>query len=560
MTRRHFVADNAEAIERGLAGYCALHADRLALQTDPRYVLRAVPATDKVALLSGGGSGHEPLHVGFVGTGMLDAAVPGEVFSSPSAAQVRAATLAADHGRGVLHIVKNYTGDVINFRLAAEACRAAGVDVATVVVDDDVPSAVRGSVPGRRGTVATVVVEKICGAAAEAGLGLSELATLGQRVVDRARSVGVALTAGTSYSSDDSAFTLAEGKLEFGVGIHGERGTDRITAEDLPSLVRRCLDLLAADLADTGGIVGPQLLLVNGLGATTSLELSAVYGEVAAQLADRGVELVRAVVDDLVTSLDMRGVSLTLVRLDDELLRWWDAPCDAPAWRPADARPGVAPRPAPAVTPTSTAGQESHRVDPRVARWVEGILGVIAAHADELGELDRRAGDGDFGDNLRTVAQRCRVTAADGNPLHRLAEACSSIGGTSGPMLAVWFSGIARHLGGAVIGASDLADGLQAGTDAVRELGGAAPGDRTMVDAMVPAVDAARRAAGQPEATQYLVLEAARMGAEAAAASTADLVARRGRASYVGEAARGTADPGAVAISLFLAAGADAWS
>ena len=269
MPARHFVADNAEAISRGLAGFCALHADLVALHAEPRYVVRARPARDKVALLSGGGSGHEPLHAGFVGEGMLDAAVPGEVFASPSAAQVRTATRAVDTGRGVLHIVKNYTGDVINFRLAADACRAAGTDVATVVVDDDVPSAVRGTIPGRRGTVATVVVEKVCGAAAEAGLGLAEVQALGQRVVDASRSVGVALQAGTSYGSGERAFELDAGELEFGVGIHGERGTDRLPVEGLDALANRCLDVIADDFGGLG--TGRYLLVVNGLGSTTSL-------------------------------------------------------------------------------------------------------------------------------------------------------------------------------------------------------------------------------------------------------------------------------------------------
>jgi len=544
MPAQHFVADNAEAISRGLAGFCALHADLVALHADPRYVVRAEPAVDKVALVSGGGSGHEPLHVGFVGRGMLDAAVPGEVFASPSAAQVRAATRAVDAGRGVLHVVKNYTGDVINFRLAADACRAAGTEVATVVVDDDVPSAVRGSVPGRRGTVATVVVEKVCGAAAEAGVGLAELQALGQRVVDASRSVGVALQAGTSYGTGERAFELGPGELEFGVGIHGERGTDRIPAEGLDALAGRCLDLLADDWGGLGE--GPYLLVVNGLGSTTPLELGAAHAAVAEQLAERGARLERALVGDLVTSLDMRGLSITLVRLDEEMLRWWDAPADTPDWPRTPTAPRATPVHLAGGEDSGTAGDDVE-VDPWLSQWAERIVATIDEHAVELGELDRTAGDGDFGDNLRTAAGRWTPVSGQ-HPLLGLSDAFAGIGGSSGPMLAVWFSAFAGRLGTAR-DASAFAAGLADGAAAVQQLGGAAPGDCTMVDAMVPAADAAGSVTGLGAAVAAAA-EAARAGAN----GTVELVARRGRASYLGESVRGTPDPGAVAVALFLEA------
>ncbi|MDN5724827.1 MAG: dihydroxyacetone kinase subunit DhaK [Propionibacteriales bacterium] len=585
---RHFVSSNAEAIELGLSGFCALNADLVALHPSPRFVVRAKPATDKVALVSGGGSGHEPLHIGFIGAGMLDAAVPGEVFASPSAEQVRAATMAADNGRGVLHVVKNYTGDVINFALAADQCRDAGVEVATVIVDDDVPGAERGSKPGRRGTVATVVVEKICGAAAEAGLDLAQLKELGDRVVDNARSVGAAIAAGTHFGADGAEFELAEGMIEFGVGIHGERGTDRVTDQGLGALIGRLADTLAADVAD---LTGPHLLIVNGLGATTPLELHAAYAIAAKELSRRGATITRALVDDLVTSLDMRGLSLTVVRLDDELIHWWDEPARTPAWRTPPRSPAI--EPTPLASAAAAAATEHTSIDRDVvlvlSRWLQAFASTVDSQAKALGDLDRRVGDGDFGENLRTAISRYRdssaeqdqdqqgqdqqdqdqqgqdqqdqdqqdqdeggAASADTDPFGRLSAAFASVGGTSGPILALWVGTIGRHLGRG-LESTHLAEGLREAADRVQELGGAAPGDKTMVDAMVPAAEAA---AGTTEASFSDTLDAAAHAAREAAEETVDLVASRGRASYVGETSRGVGDPGAIAIALFLEAGA----
>ncbi|MGD7789035.1 dihydroxyacetone kinase family protein [Propionibacteriaceae bacterium Y1700] len=547
---RHFVSSNAEAIELGLAGFCALNADLVRLHAEPRFVVRAESASNKVALVSGGGSGHEPLHAGFVGEGMLDAAVPGEVFASPSAEQVRIATMAADNGRGVLHVVKNYTGDVINFALAADQCREAGVEVATVLVDDDIPGAERGSKPGRRGTVATVVVEKICGAAAEAGLDLAQLKELGYRVVDNARSVGAAIVAGTHFGADSEDFTLQADQIEFGVGIHGERGTDRIPDEGLSALIAKLVDTIASD---TDSLAGPQLLIMNGLGSTTPLELHAAYALAAARLGERGAEIVRAVVDDLVTSLDMRGLSLTVVRLDDDLLRWWDAPARTPAWRMPPSAPAI--EPAVFVPAEGRVAAETSMIDAETAavlnRWLAAFEETVDAQAKALGDLDRRAGDGDFGENLLTALGRFRNHDHDQqNPFLSLSAAFASVGGTSGPILALWLGTLGRHLAHGLSSAT-LAAGLAEAADRVQELGGAAPGDKTMVDAMVPAAAAAADGSGEFAAALDRAAHAAREAAE----ETIDLVASRGRASYVGETSRGVGDPGAIAIALFLEAG-----
>jgi dihydroxyacetone kinase-like protein len=328
--RRQFVNDPQEHVREGLAGFERANARLVRWNRDPSFVVRATPAAaPKVGLLSGGGSGHEPLHTGFVGVGMLDAAVPGAVFSSPTAAQVEAATRAVDTGSGVLHIVKNYTGDKLNFSIAAELAAADGIEVQTVVVADDLAtdSDDPGS-PGRRGTAAVVAVEKVCGAAAERGASLAELAALGERVADGSRSMAVALTAPAHPGDGRPSFELREDEVELGVGIHGERGVSRAPfarADDLGAG-------LAAPVADALELEpGDEVIaIVNGLGATHPIELSVVFGAAARLLDERGVTVARALVGPYVTALDMAGCSVTLTRADPEILELWDAPVRTP--------------------------------------------------------------------------------------------------------------------------------------------------------------------------------------------------------------------------------------
>ncbi len=321
---RHFLNDPRSLVDDALAGLARAYPELLRVNADPWYVTRARPATGKVALLSGGGSGHEPLHTGFVGTGMLDAAVPGAVFASPAAFAVEEATRAVDGGAGVLHVVKNYTGDVLNFGLAAESAGEDGIAVQTVIVDDDLATDSSDGGPGRRGTAAVVAVEKICGAAAERGADLGEVAALGRRLVQRSRSLAVALSGGTHPGARRPSFELAESEMEFGVGIHGERGIGRrplVTAAELAPM------LLEPLLEATGTGRGDEVIvIVNGLGSTHELELLTVFGELARCLDGRGVRLARALVGSYVTSLDMAGCSLTLVPADDQVLSLWDDP------------------------------------------------------------------------------------------------------------------------------------------------------------------------------------------------------------------------------------------
>jgi dihydroxyacetone kinase-like protein len=318
-------------LDDALAGFAAAHPG---LSVDPatRVVTRtggAVPG--KVGLVSGGGSGHEPLHTGFVGAGMLDAACPGEVFTSPVPDQVLAAVRAADSGAGTVLVVKNYTGDVMNFRLAAELAADEGLRVETVLVDDDV--AVRDSTftAGRRGTGATLLVEKIAGAAAARGGDLAAVADTGRRVDAASRSFAVALTAGTTPAAGRPGFDLPEDEIEVGVGIHGEPGRRREKLRPAREIVRGMVDAVLDDRPVERG--REVIVVVNGLGGTPLSELYLVYGEVAARLADRGVRIARNLVGDYVTSLDMAGCSLTVCTAEDGFLDLWDAPVDTPALR-----------------------------------------------------------------------------------------------------------------------------------------------------------------------------------------------------------------------------------
>ncbi|GAB2459384.1 dihydroxyacetone kinase subunit DhaK [Xylanimonas ulmi] len=326
--------DPENAVADSLAGFAAAHADLVEVRgldgAQPLFVTRAAGAVPgKVGLVSGGGSGHEPLHAGFVGDGMLDAAVPGAVFTSPTPDQIAPALQAADTGRGVLAIVKNYTGDVLNFETAVELAEAEDVEVATVVVNDDV--AVEDSLytAGRRGVAGTVAVEKIAGAAAARGDDLAAVTAVAQRVIDNVRTMGVALAACTVPHVGKPSFDLGDDEIEVGIGIHGEPGRHRVPAATASEVTRLLLEPVADDLGLQAG--ERVLLFVNGMGGTPLSELYVVYGRARSLLEQRGVTVARSLVGDYVTSLEMQGASVTVLRLDDELERLWDAPVRTPA-------------------------------------------------------------------------------------------------------------------------------------------------------------------------------------------------------------------------------------
>ena len=329
---KKFINAPEDVVKESLAGLGAAHADLVRIDVENQIVVRKdAPVAGKVGLLSGGGSGHEPMHGGFVGRGMLDAACPGEIFSSPVPDQMLAATKAVDGGAGVLHIVKNYTGDVMNFKLAAELADDDGIKVESVLTNDDV--AVEDSLwtAGRRGVGITVLLEKIAGAKAEAGGTLDEVTAVARRVNDRGRSFGVALTSCVTPAAGTPTFEIGADEIEFGVGIHGEPGRRRERLAPAADIVAEMTEAIVSDLEPAAG--ANLLAFVNGLGGTPLIELYVIYNELAKQLAARGLTATRSLVGNYITSLEMAGASITLLELDPELTELWDAPVHTPALR-----------------------------------------------------------------------------------------------------------------------------------------------------------------------------------------------------------------------------------
>ena len=326
---KKLINDPNDVVLEALRGIEAAHPD-LRVDYENKVVYRgAAPKTGKVGIISGGGSGHEPLHGGFVGHGMLDAACAGDVFTSPVPGQILAATKLVDGGAGILHVVKNYTGDVMNFEMAAEM--AEGVEVATVVTNDDVAVQDSTWTAGRRGVGATVLLEKIAGAAAEQGRDLDEVARIARAVNANGRSMGLALTTCTVPAVGHPTFELGEDEMELGVGIHGEPGRQRLPLAPAREIASLLVEPVLSDLPFAKG--DPVIAFVNGLGGTPLIELYLMFNEVQKILDQHGVPVARSLVGSYITSLDMAGVSVTLLRVDDELLSLWDAPVNTPALR-----------------------------------------------------------------------------------------------------------------------------------------------------------------------------------------------------------------------------------
>jgi phosphoenolpyruvate---glycerone phosphotransferase subunit DhaK len=331
-TMHKVINDPADVVTESLTGLAAAHGDLLRYDADAKILVSvAAPVSGKVALISGGGSGHEPLHGGFVGVGMLDAACPGEVFTSPVPDQMLAATKAVDGGAGVIHIVKNYTGDVMNFKLAAEDAADEGIRVESVLIDDDV--AVQDSLytAGRRGVGATVLAEKIAGAAAARGDDVAAVAGLARRVNERSRSFGVAVSSCTPPALGRPIFDLPDGEMEVGIGIHGEPGRRREALGTAREIAQTMVEAVVSDLKPKPN--AKVLAFVNGMGGTPQLELYLLYAEIERELRSAGIDPVRNLVGSYITSLEMAGASLTLLELDEEMTGLWDAPVHTPALR-----------------------------------------------------------------------------------------------------------------------------------------------------------------------------------------------------------------------------------
>ncbi len=546
---------------------------RLRVLAGTRTVVDAEAPRGTVAVLSGGGAGHEPAHAGFVGGGMLTGAVSGEVFTSPSVDDVLVGIRAVDSGAGVLLVVKNYTGDRLNFGLAAELARADGIDVRMVVVADDVALAGSTGHAGDRGIAGTVLVHKVAGAAAAAGRDLDAVAAAAQRAADGLSTMGVALGSCTVPAAGTPSFELGADEVEWGLGIHGEPGVERSAVASAEATVDRLLSacLAAGRIPDAGHAA----LLVNNLGGSSAMEVSLVADAALSWLQERGITVERAWAGTFLTAMEMEGVSLSLVAVDEELVELLDAPAQTSAWPAVSGRVNAEP-----TLPAPEAEVFSHGdavLSGRGRAVLDRVLTALQEAEPELTEMDQQVGDGDLGHSLDRGARAVQEEAAElpGRPdllLRRMsAVARRSIGGTSGPLYAVLLLKASEALAG--IEAPTVADWARAlaeGQRGIEDLGGAQPGDRTMLDALAPAAralaeaagpaapggagGAADAAAGHVGRALVAAAEAARTGAEA----TADMAPRRGRSSYAGDRVKGHLDPGAWAVHLWLAAAAGA--
>lgn len=558
---KKLINDPRHVVGEMLEGLAALHPG-LALLSEHGIVLRSdlpEPARRRVAVISGGGAGHEPAHAGYVGAGMLHAAVSGDVFTSPSVDAVLAAIRAAAGPAGAVLIVKNYTGDRLNFGLAAELARAAGIPTDIVVVADDV--ALRDTVPAerRRGIAGTVLVHKIAGALAERGEPLDQVAAAARAAATATGTMGVALGACTIPAVGKPGFTLGEDEIELGLGIHGEAGLSRQAILPADAVTEQMLDAILTDGGHGGGT--RVALLVNNLGGTTTMELAIVARRALSHLRERGLVVERAWAGTFLSALDMPGCSLSLMKVDDAILSLLDAATMAPAWP----GPGTVPSRMATVAAPQTAADDgvasADALADVVRRAALGAAAALAAAEPQLTELDSRAGDGDLGISMSRAAAAIRSSCASdrsGDAAAMLAllsgQLRRAIGGSSGPFYAVGMLRAARRLAdGPSNSLADWAAAFAAGVEAIAELGGARAGDRTMLDALLPAAealaDAARRDMPAAQAW-WMAAEAAKAGA----AATATMAPRLGRASYLGGRALGVPDGGAVAVSIWLEA------
>jgi dihydroxyacetone kinase len=515
----------------------------------------AAQAIEKqVAVLSGGGSGHEPAHAGYIGAGMLSAAIAGEVFTSPSSDTVFAAIKAVAGKSGALLVVKNYTGDRLNFGLAAEMARVEGIPVEMVIVDDDVALRGTAQATGARGLAGTVFIHKLLGAAAAEGKNLAELVTIGKAAVASLGTMGVSFSAGTSPAVGKPSFDLGEQEMELGLGIHGEAGVKRMPMQPADPLTETLLNTILQH----GKFSKQVAVMVNNLGATTTMELAIVARHAVSFLENKGFTVERVFAGTFLSSLDMAGISISLLSLNDDRLRWLDAVTTAPAWPNAPRqRPG---KPAvdmetevdtSATVPTGNGAQTA--AGKRTRNAIEAACKALIAAEGELTELDRITGDGDLGVSMARAAKAAE-NALNSYPLDNISATLKAfghtlrreLGGSSGPLYGVLFlrCGSVLESDGA-LGHAQWADAVAQGCQAISELGGANPGDRTMLDALDPFVKTLQQGAGLKAA-----VEAAERGAEA----TAQMKPRLGRSSYLGDRVLGHPDPGAKAVAIWLRA------
>ncbi|MCY1696157.1 dihydroxyacetone kinase family protein [Curtobacterium sp. SL109] len=549
--------------EDQLAGWLALYADRVRGVHGGVVGLPTKGAEPQVAVVVGGGSGHYPAFCGVVGPGFATGAVVGNIFTSPSTAQVYAVAKAADQGRGVVLSFGNYAGDTMNFGLAAERLRAEGIDTRIVVVTDDIASADEES--KRRGIAGDFSVFKAMGAVAAEGASLDEVERVGNASNTATRTIGVAFSGCTMPGATEPLFTVPEGHLGLGLGIHGEPGIEDVpllSATDLASLL---VERLLADRPDAAGTrVAP---ILNGLGDTKYEELFLLWGRVLPLLADAGIEVVEPEVGELVTSLDMGGCSLTLQWLDDELERLWRADAYTPAYRkvaaPVDAlvsaEAAAEAEEAATVVPDASGASRSAAQTARAA--VEAVDALLRDHEEQLGRIDAVAGDGDHGRGMvKGIGAARRAVDALGQEagvafvLGRAGDAWAEFaGGTSGVLWGAALEAFGRSLRDdrETIEATDVVEAAQAFADSIVHLGGASRGDKTMLDALLPFVDELRSsvASGRSLTDAW---QAAAVVAVSEGEATADLKPKVGRARPLAEKSLGTPDAGATSMGMIL--------
>ena len=521
-------------------------------------------ASGKVALISGGGAGHEPAHAGYIGQGMLTAAVVGEVFTSPSVDAVLAAILAVAGPGGVLLIVKNYTGDRLNFGLAAELARATGVTVDLVVVADDVALDTEHGAVGARGIAGTVLVHKVAGAAAEAGLSLDDVKKEAQGAIDAVFSMGLGLGACIVPAAGTPGFELGDTEVEYGLGIHGERGAKRGPIAPADTM----LDTLLDRLLERGGLHANErvALLVNNLGGTAVQELAIVARHALQRLAAAKIEVALVQVGTFLTALEMPGCSLSLMRLDEQRRERLLAHATAGAWsaptHPVTVAPSVEARTTTQATLPAGPAWKASAGPERFTAALRAITAALQKAEHELTEMDSVVGDGDIGLSLARGARAVDASLAQldarhpASALHTIASVLRrELGGTSGPLYAAFVVRGASHLAerDEVDSAAAWAAAFRAAIEGVQTLGGGKAGDRTMLDALIPAADAMDGAIAGG-GSGLVALQAAIKAAHAGVETTKQMRPRLGRSSYLGDRALGHADPGAFAVALWLEA------
>jgi dihydroxyacetone kinase len=520
----------------------------------------------RVAIISGGGSGHEPAHAGYIGEGMLSAGVAGEVFTSPDTDSIFAAIKAVAGKPGALLVVKNYTGDRLNFGLAAEMARSEGISVEMIIVDDDVALNGTGSATGARGLAGTIFVHKLVGAAAVEGKTLTDLASLGKAAVRSLATMGVSFSAGISPAVGKPSFELDEDEMELGLGIHGEPGVTRTKLQPADQLTETLLTRILKDR--NFGAQKRIAVLINNLGATTEMELAIVARHAALFLDRSGFTVERLYAGTFLSSLDMAGISISVLGLNDEWLRWLDAPTAAPAWpnaakqRPRPVNLRLAPPAGPNMAFTASENPESDLAK-NVERAIKAACEALFQAEPQLTELDRITGDGDMGASMKRASIAIKE-AIPSYPLNDISATLKALGhtlrhelgGSSGPLYGVLFLRAGNVLeNSGRIGLAGWATAFDEGCRAISELGGAKPGDRTMLDAFDPFLKTLREAGtGTPREALLAAVDEAQRGAEA----TAQMKPRLGRSSYLQDRVLGHPDPGAIAVAIWLRAVADA--